>query len=596
MFRRPGDNRRRLRRRPPGATIARVAAGAMIVLGAFLTPTGAGAASVSSSQVTGVEMTAQVRQTLKQLEEQWLQWLVQKTPQQAGKALNDLMETAHQLGMIRLPDLAAGAVARGVEAARQNDFARAHWSLDAAERFDPGRPETAFARAKVDWLQGNVLAAAGDWLKALPRLLSQPLESFLWFQNLVVWVLVLLLVSGGLFVAVQMLARGNALVGDLEELFARRLPRPAALALAALALLWPLALPSGLLWLAVYWSLLLWGYGSASERVVLIVLWLLLGASPLIIDMQRRYVAVELSPPAQAMQSLEGRRLYGSLFSDLGVLRSVLPSSIAVKHLLADVHRSLNQWELARTLYRQVLEKEPDNTAALINLGAYAYLKGDFNGAIQSFSKAAAVDPRSAAAQYDLSQAYSGSYMFDEQKAALAKAQEIDVAGVNAWMANQTQRVVTVQGGLARIPEIRRELQATWHGGEDRNGGSTLLRRGLSVFVSLSLILVAVTLHLARRPFGYTERTGDVVMEGAFDRWARVFLPGLASAEIGEGGRSFLAILFVAGLLMLPWFGTIGVHIPWRYDPGNWASWIVAITGLALYLGLRLRRELRDAV
>jgi len=105
-----------------------------------------------------------------------------------------------------------------------------------------------------------------------------------------------------------------------------------------------------------------------------------------------------------------------------------------------------------------------------------------------------------------------------------------------------------------------------------------------------------VILHLARRPFGYTERTGDVVLEGAFDRWARVFLPGLASAEIGEGGGSFLAILFITGLLMLPWFGTLGVHIPWRYDPGNLASTILAITGLALYLGLRLRRELRDAV
>jgi tetratricopeptide (TPR) repeat protein len=568
----------------------------MIVLGAFLAPAGASAASVSSSQVTGVEMTAQVRQTLKQLEEQWLQWLVQKTPQQAGKALNDLMETARQLGMLRLPDLSAGALARGVEAARQKDFARAHWSLDAAERFDPGRPETAFARAEVDRRQGDWLGAAGAWLSAYPRLFAHRLERFLWLQNLILWVLVLLLVSGGLFVVVQMLARGNALVGDLEGLFVRRLPRPAALALAALALLWPLALPFGPLWLAVYWSLLLWGYGSASERAVLIVLWLLLGASPLIVDMQRRYVAVELSPPAQAMQSLEEHRLYGSLFSDLGVLRSVLPSSIAVKHLLADVHRSLNQWELARVLYRQVLEKEPDNMAALINLGAYSFLKGDFNGAIQSFQKAAAVDPRSAAAQYDLSQAYSGSYMFDEQKAALAKAQEIDVAGVNAWMANQTQRVVTVPGGLARIPEIRRQLQATWHGGEDRNGGSTLLRRGLSLFVPLSLILVAVTLHLARRPFGYNERIGDVVMEGAFDRWARVFLPGLASAEIGEGGRSFLAILFITGLLMLPLFGTIGVHIPWRYDPGNLASRTLAITGLALYLGLRLRRELRDAI
>ncbi|HYX23871.1 MAG TPA: tetratricopeptide repeat protein [Thermoanaerobaculia bacterium] len=568
----------------------------MAALGVLLAVAAAGAASVSSSQVTGVEMTAQVRQTLKQLDEQWLQWVVQKNPQQAGAAVNDLLETARQLGMVRLPDLSAGAMAQAVQAARQQDFARAHWSLDAAERLDPGRPETAFAAATVDRLQGDWAGAAKAWLAAQPRLFTPPLERYLWLQNLVVWMLVLLLVSGGLFVAVQMLARGHALFGDLAALFARRLPRPAALTLAVLALLWPLALPAGPLWLVLYWSLLLWGYGSASERAVLVGLWLLLGASPLVIDLQRRSVAVELSPPAQAMQSLEERRLYGSLFSDLGVLRSVLPESVAVKHLLADVHRSLNQWELARALYRQVLEKEPDNTAALINLGVYAFLKGDFNGAIQSFQKAASIDPRSAAAQYDLSQAYSSSYMFDEQKAAFAKAQEIDAARVGVWMNNPAQRVVPVSGGLARIPEIRRGLLASWHGGEDRNAGSPLLRRGLSLFVSLSLILVAAALHLARRPFGYTERTGEVVLEGAFDRWARVFLPGLAAAEIGEGGRSFLAILFVTGLLMLPLFGKIGAHVPWRYDPGNFASGIVAILGLALYLGLRLRQELRDAV
>jgi tetratricopeptide (TPR) repeat protein len=571
-------------------------AAALAALGILLAAAAAGAASVSSSQVTGVEMTAQVRQTLKQLDEQWLQWVVQKNPQQAGAAVNDLLETARQLGMARLPDLSAGATAQAVQAARQKDFARAHWCLDAAERLDPGRPETAFAAATVDRLQGDWAGAVSAWLRAQPRLFTQPLESRLWLQNLVVWVLVLLLVSGGLFVAVQMLARGQALFGDLAALFGRRLPRPAALTLAALALLWPLALPSGPLWLVLYGSLLLWGYGSASERAVLVVLWLLLGATPLVIDLQRRYVAVELSPPAQAMQSLEEHRLYGSLFSDLGVLRSVLPESVAVKHLLADVHRSLNQWEIARALYRQVLEKEPDNTAALINLGVYAFGKGDFNGAIQSFQKAAAVDPRSAAAQYNLSQAYSGAYMFEEQKTAFAKAQEIDAPLVGVWMSNQTQRVVSVSGGLARIPEIRRELQTTWHGGEDRGTGPALLRRSLSLFVALSLILVAVALHLARRPFGYTERTGDVVLEGSFDRWARVFLPGLASAEIGEGGRSYLAILFITGLLMLPLFGKIGVHIPWRYDPGNFASGIVAILGLALYLGLRLRQELRDAV
>jgi hypothetical protein len=44
---------------------------------------------------------------------------------------------------------------------------------------------------------------------------------------------------------------------------------------------------------------------------------------------------------------------------------------------------------------------------------------------------------------------------------------------------------------------------------------------------------------------------------------------------------------------MLPSIGRLGVRIPWRYDPGNSLSWIVAILGLMLYFGTRLRRELR---
>jgi hypothetical protein len=155
------------------------------------------------------------------------------------------------------------------------------------------------------------------------------------------------------------------------------------------------------------------------------------------------------------------------------------------------------------------------------------------------------------------------------------------------------QRVVTLPGGMVRIPQIRRELMASL-GGEERAGRSPLLRRGLPLFVALSLVLVAMALHLARRPFGYTERTGDLIPEGAFDRWARVLLPGMAAAEVGEGGRAFLALLLPVALLMLPLFADLGVRIPWRYDPGNLVSRVVTILGLALVFGIRLRRELRN--
>lgn len=566
-------------------------AAALALLLAWLLPA-ALPAETSSAQATGVEMTEPVRRTLKQLEEQWLQWIVKTDRQSSDSSINDLLATARQLGITRLPDLASGAIARALQAAGKGDFRRARWALAAAEQLDPGRPDTAFAGAALARREGQYGRVLTATVQGYARLFGLPLERYLWLQSLLIWSLTLLLLAGVLHVAVQMAAKGGELYRDMTSLFGRWLPPPAAVAVTVVALLWPLALPSGLLWLALFWSLFLWTYSSASERVVLVGLWLLVGVAPLVVTEQRRQVAVTLSPPVQAMESLEQHRLYGGLFTDLGALRALLPDSPAVKHLLADVHRSLNQWDVARSLYRQVLEKEPENTAALMNLGAYFYLKGDFGQAIQHFQKVATVDPTSAAAQYNLSQAYSESYLFDEQKRALNQAQELDDVKVSYWVRNSQQRVVTLNGGMARIPEIRRELLDTWRRQEGKDEQLALFRRGLPLLVSALLILVAVALHFARR----TERPEPARERRSLGRWGRALLPGFRSAEEGEGVKSYGALLLPLGLLMLPFFQGVGYRIPWGYDPGNVTSWIVAVAGLALWFGARLRLERQNEV
>jgi tetratricopeptide (TPR) repeat protein len=379
----------------------------------------------------------------------------------------------------------------------------------------------------------------------------------------------------------------------MTGLFGRWMPRPAAVVVTALVLLWPLALPSGLLWLALFWSLLLWAYSSGSERLVLVGLWLLVGAAPLVVTEQRRQVAVTLSPPVQAMESLEQRRLYGGLFTDLGALRALLPESPAVKHLLGDVHRSLNQWDVARSLYRQVLEKEPENTSALMNLGAYFFLKGDFGSAIEHFQKVATVDPQNSAAHFNLSQAYSESYLFNESKRSLDQARAIDDDRVDFWMRNLSQqRVVTLNGGMTRIPEIRQELLDAWRSQEGNDERLALFRRGLPLLVSALLILVAVALHFARRG----ERPEPSRERRTLGRWGRALLPGFRSAEEGEGAKSYGALLLPLGLLMLPFFQALGYRIPWGYDPSNVSAWIVAIVGLVLWFGARLRLERQNEV
>lgn len=559
----------------------------------FLAPAARAAETISSAQATGVEMTEPVRRTLKQLEEQWLQWIVKNDRRDSESVVNDMLSTARQLGITRLPDLSAGAIAKAIQAAEKRDFLRARWALDAAEKLDPGRSETAFAAAEVNRREGKWGGVVTETVRGYTRLFGLPLERYLWLQNLLIWTLTLLLVAGGLFVAVQMAAKGGELVRDMAGLFGRWMPMPAAMAVTAVLLLWPLALPSGLLWLPIFWSLLLWTYASASERAVLVLLWLLVGAAPLLVTQQRRQVAVTLSPPVQAMESLQEHRLYGGLFTDLGALRALLPESPAVKHLLADVHRSLNQWEVARSLYRQVLEKEPENTAALMNLGAYFFLKGDFGNAIQNFQKVATIEPSNAAAQFNLSQAYSESYLFDEMKRAAEQARALDSDRVEFWVRNlNQQRVVVNSGGMDRIPEIREELLETWRGQEGTDSRLILFRRGLPVLISLVLMLVAVALHFARR----SERPEAPAERRTLGRWGRILLPGLRSAEEGEGGKVYLALLVPLAFLMLPLFEGVGYRIPWGYDPGNSAAWIVAILGLALILVTRIRLDHRNEV
>lgn len=548
--------------------------------------------ATSSAQATGVEMTAPVRRTLKQLEEQWLQWIVKTDRQSSESGINDLLATARQLNITRLPDLASGAVARGLQAAEKGDYRRARWALAAAEKLDPGRSDTSFADAALARKEGQWGRVVSSTAQGYARLFGLPLERYLWMQSLMIWILTLLLLGGALFVAVQMAVKGNEVYRGMTGLFGRWMARPAAVAVTAVALFWPLALPSGLLWLALFWSLLLWTWCSGSERMVLVALWLLVGAAPLLVTEQRRQVEVTLSPPVQAMESLEQHRLYGGLFTDLGALRALLPESPAVNHLLADVHRSLNQWDVARSLYRQVLEKEPENTAALMNLGAYYFLKGDFANAIQHFQKVATVDPKNAAAQFNLSQAYSESYLFDESRNAANLAREIDSERVDHWMRNLSQqRVVTISGGMARIPEIRRELLDTWRRQEGKDERLALFRRVLPLLVSALLVLVAVALHFALR----TERP-DARERPGRSRWGRALLPGFRSAEQGEGVKSYLALLLPLALLMLPAFKGIGYRTPWSYDPGNVTSWIVAILGLVLWFGARLRLERRNEV
>ena len=592
----PGD-------RPGRRRVLRPAAAALVLAAlAVLAP--AGAQVVPGDPAP--DLTPPVQESLRRLQEGWLQWtgaLYGGDPERAREVVEDLLATARQLGMRRLPDLAAGSLALAVEAAREGETERAALALRAAERLDPGRPETGFAAADVARLRGSWGAALAREAGGYLRLARMGLERRLALLDLAAWGLASLLLAGALFVALLMAVRGPALVRDLGAFLGRRLPAlgfPGAALAAVVVLLWPLLLPSGVLWLALYWSLLLWGYSGAAERGALALSWLLLAAVPAAVTELRERVALSLSPPVRAMESVARERLYGGLFTDLGILPGALPDEPAVAHFLADLQVRLGQWEEARALYQEVLDEEPENVAALINLGAYYFNRGDHGNAVALFQQAAALGPKdsatAAAAHFDLSLAYAASYLFDESREALLEARRIDDLRVSRWLRPaERERIVTVEEGIARSGEIEAALRREWSPPSEVSPPLRILRRARPAILIALLVAVALAFHAVRG--GWRPAPPEPSGPG---RLAAALVPGLPSAAAGRGGRALAALWLVSALALalLVSLGAPGYSmpwaLPWRYQPGGWFLPLLAAGALTVFLAARSVRVSRS--
>lgn len=550
-----------------------------------------GAPAILSSQ--------QARYSLWRLQEGWLQWtpaLVSGDEERAREVIGNLQEIVRRLGMRGVPDLAAGALVQAVDAARAGDAEQAALALEAAERLAPGRPETAFAAAEVARLSGDWSGMVLSEARGYARLPQTVLERRLALYDLALWAIASVLLAAALFVVLAMAVRGRALARDLGRALGgpfRRLGGAGLTLLVAVALLWPLALPSGPLWLVLYWSFLLWGYAGPRERAVLALGWVAVAAAPTLVAEIDERVAVALSPAVRAMESVARGDLYGGLFTDLGVLPATLPDDPAVDHFLADLHLRLGQWEEARRHYERVLGTEPENVSALVNLGAYYYYRDDLGDAVDYLRQAVAVDgagrEERTAALFDLSQAYTDSNLFDAQREAFADARRLDDALVNEWSDRPDDRkVVTVEGGIDRREELESALRDRREAAAVASPALAVLRRARSAILVLVLAIAAIAAHAVARP----RRGAPATAEDAADpgRWLAVLVPGLPSARAGHGLRAFGALLAVVApvLVLFHGWGGLGYQLPWRHDPGGWFLPALALLALAIVAAARI--------
>jgi tetratricopeptide (TPR) repeat protein len=541
-----------------------------------------------------LDLSPQALTQFVRLQDGWLEWLAaahQGDRERVTVAVDRLLSDARDLGMERLPDLSLGAAGQALAFAREDRFEVAGWCIAAAEALDPGRPEVAFAAARVADLEGETWSSIRHQADGFQRLLSEPLAFYLFRADLGYWALFSMLIAGALFVAALMSTRGVELFHDVYSFVNRYVPESIAIGLTLVLMLWPLFLPAGLLWLALYWSVLLWSYGSIVERVILVGLWVVLGFSPTLINEQRQQMRVALAPTVLSMDSLANGRLRGSLFGDLATLREALPESAAVTQLIADLHATLKEWSSAQVLYANIIQEEPENGSALVNLGACYFNQDDYTRSMEYFQRAAQTEQGAAMARFNMSQTLSELYRFREAARELGIAQELTSQEVRAWLRRAAyDRVMIMDGGLRRADEIRDELVATWRSGEGDARWSRFGPSLVSLPLALAFVLIAVALHFVVRKNSQENapRVKAMAPEGSY---RAVFLPGLVEVEDGHPILAFCALFILVGLVSLPLAGELGYRLPWIFSTGNqpaqWLSWF----GLGIFFLFRYLRQ-----
>ncbi|HVR30819.1 MAG TPA: tetratricopeptide repeat protein [Thermoanaerobaculia bacterium] len=532
-------------------------------------------------------LTSPARSTLSALQDNWLQWdsaFLRGEETAAKLAVGDLLQAAGELGMSRLPEACFAMLARASQSANDGNTVRARWALGMAEQLDPGRPEVAFASAAVAWHEGRYLAMIGHELRGYARLGRASLLLRLTAENLLVWGIAAVVLSGALYVALQLAAHGAALIGDIAEFVSRARPVTTSYLVALVVVVLPALVPAAWIAIPFYWAILLAPYARPSERAVVGTVIAVLVGAPFLLSAQVRRVAVELSDPMEAARSLQERRLYGGLINDVEALHAELRGAAPAVHLAADLHQDLGQTEYARLLYQRLLEMEPLNAAAHNNLGAYYLRRRETSQAIDHLERAAAIDPGRIEPHRNLWVLYRDYLAFEEAERVLARVRQVAPDRVSRWFSEGPSTLAVMRDGYARDGEVRGTLRASYEPKTqlDPVAGLSPLRLFI-VGAFLATAGVIAVLLMRHRVGGSRAARARSMPSGRAVAWA----PGLPSLLDGRGWRAFCALLAPVAILLLPRMTALGYRLPWGFNPGASTVWVVSITLLLLYLAAR---------
>lgn len=368
-------------------------------------------------------------------------WTMRRARQKAEDAegaddvLNQIEGVKRDRGIQRLDGLAVSLIREAEAAATAGKADVARVRLVSASRVAPGLPAIDQARARIalelqPW-------AVHRWLQYKVEGLGSAMADFqyraLLLADGVLIAMIIIVGVGALFLLGQLLRYGLNLYYDLGTIFPQVM-RVALIAAGVLLCLLPFYFGFGPLVILFPLAMLLWPYQSARERVLVVIMVGLLGATPWMLRMGDRLTEAGTG----TTQALHALALDPGDAHALRVVKQTArdaPRDWHAQAALGMAYKRLGQVPQALELLTPASELAKGEAASTVqnNLGNALFAAGRGREAEAAYERARAANPNAAQPNFNLHRLYRRMGRKEKAADALRAASAIDSEAVAEW-------------------------------------------------------------------------------------------------------------------------------------------------------------------
>lgn len=346
---------------------------------------------------------------------------------EAERQIRTVMDFMKREGIAAAPEVASAFMAEARRALDEGDYRRARQGFQNAGRLDPSDagPHYGLAMALVRG-ERDVRGALAEVWTGLRVGLTDPTSLYHLLGNGLLILFLGLCAGAALALGLLGLKVAPAFFHDLRERSRGRLTEETARLLGWGILCLPLLAFLPLTWTLAFWAALLFTYLRRAERVVAagaLLLLVLAGPTGRFLD----WMFGTASDPAARALILAVRGSPGAEQErPLRRLAEDHPGEPIFPFLLAGVYRAGGRLDDAMAVYRRVLEIEPRNARAMVNMGNLHALRQEYALAQGQYRQALEADPAMALAHYNSHLAHLETFHLESAEAALREARGLD--------------------------------------------------------------------------------------------------------------------------------------------------------------------------